>query len=62
MGAPDCLAVSAATRLQSLLRSRFSSRIFCSRDKASNGTSALPSNTVSDAVLHLYPASSQCVQ
>ena len=39
MGAPDCLAVSAATRLQSLLRSRLSNSIFCSRDSASSGAS-----------------------
>ena len=40
MGTPDCLAVSAATKLQSLLRRRFSSRIFCSLERSSRGTSA----------------------
>lgn len=39
MGAPACLAVSAATRLASLLRSRLSSSSFCSLDSASSGAS-----------------------
>ena len=53
MGAPDCLAVRAATRLQSLLRSRFSSRTFCSRDRASSGTSATPQQASSATIASL---------